>query len=522
MELVKRHSISKKHKDTKSESNTNDLIVKQFYADGTTCNSCSEIIKRTAKKIDGVKDADFSYESEGGWVEFDPKQTSVKEIFKAIESRGYSCKTVSETEKEETIDPNRNKTIEWILMAIGVLIVGYFVINMMGSINLPKITQNMSLGLLFVVGLLTGFHCIGMCGPFVVSYTTADAKAKRKSYKSHFKYGVGKTISYTIIGAAFGLLGSIVAFTPQIRGFAGIIAGSFLIIYGLKMFDVFKGLRKFGIKMPVGVFSFVGNQTKKTNSPLVIGLLNGLMIACGPLQAIYIMAAGTGSMIEGAKLLFVFGLGTLPVLLGFGFITSFLSNKATHKILKVSGAIVIVLGAIMLNNGLALTGSGYDFNSLTTQMALKTTGGSASKELVELEDGYQIIRMEVTRYGWSPDRFVLKKDVPVKWIIDGKEITGCNNAIQVPEYNLNFPIKQGEQIIEFTPTKEGVIPWSCWMGMIPGTFIVTDDVEGTDSADVQQAVDTVAQTRPSGSCGGGSTCGSAGSCGGGCGGGCGA
>src|SRR5512134_498499 len=46
-------------------------------------------------------------------------------------------------------------------------------------------------------------------------------------------------------------------------------------------------------------------------SPLVIGLLNGLMLGCGPLQAMYIMAAGTGSAQEGATMLFFFGLGTL-------------------------------------------------------------------------------------------------------------------------------------------------------------------------------------------------------------------
>ena len=97
--------------------------------------------------------------------------------------------------------------------------------------------------------------------------------------------------------------------------------------------------------------------------------------------------------------------------------------------------------------------------------------------------------MEVKKYGWEPDKFVLEKDVPVKWIIDGKEITGCNNAIQVPKYNLEFDIKQGKQTIEFTPTESGTVSWSCWMGMIPGTFIVKDD--RSDSVAVQKELDNV-------------------------------
>ena len=41
---------------------------------------------------------------------------------------------------------------------------------------------------------------------------------------------------------------------------------------------------------------------------------------------------------------------------------------------------------------------------------------------------------------------------------------------------MKIELKEGTQIIEFTPPESGVVPWSCWMGMIPGTFIVLDDV----------------------------------------------
>ena len=109
---------------------------------------------------------------------------------------------------------------------------------------------------------------------------------------------------------------------------------------------------------------WVGKAYKKNSHPFVIGLLNGLMIICGPLQALYIMAAGTGSPIEGAKLLFAFGLGTLPVMLGFGLLTSVLSANVAPKIIKASGVIVVALGVIMFNRGLIMTGSGYDFHTL--------------------------------------------------------------------------------------------------------------------------------------------------------------
>jgi sulfite exporter TauE/SafE len=338
-----------------------------------------------------------------------------------------------------------------------------------------------------------------MCGGFVVGYTAKGVKEGKKPHQMHLSYALGKTASYTIIGALFGLLGSIIAFTPKIRGYAGIFAGLFLIIFGLKMLNIFPWLRKFRLTVPKFIAKFAGYESKKhANNPLVIGLLNGLMIACGPLQAIYIMAAGSGSMIEGAKMLFVFGVGTLPVLLGFGYFTSFVSTKATNKILKASATIVIILGLIMLNRGVALTGSGYDINSMLSGSSVSQDG---EKFDIEMENGYQIIRMEVNKYGWSPDKFVLKKGVPAKWVITGKEITGCNRAINVPKLDLEFDISMGEQIIEFTPTEAGKIPFSCWMGMIPGVFVVVDDGE-----DVGNAL-TGAVVAKGSSCGGGCGCG---------------
>ncbi|HII72313.1 TPA: sulfite exporter TauE/SafE family protein [Candidatus Woesearchaeota archaeon] len=476
-------------------------------------------------KVEGVKEVTFDLSKEQGFVIFDPSKTDLDTILYKIEEKGYECfildSSAHSPQKDTFISP---RTVGWVFGLIGIVIALYFIITLTEGIQLPEISQNMGYGLLFIVGLLTGFHCIAMCGGFVVSYTAKDAQENRSSHRSHIMYGIGKTLSYTLIGAFFGLLGSIIAFTPMMRGVAGLLAGLFLVLFGLKMLNIIPALRKIQFHTPRFLSRWVGKESAKNSSPLVIGLLNGLMIACGPLQAIYIMAAGTGSPLEGAKLLFIFGLGTLPVMLGFAYFTSFISGRMTGKILKASGVIVIVLGMIMLNRGLALTGSGLDIKSLTGQIsdvgALKT--GSASQNVPLLNDaGYQEIHMTVDRYGYTPDRFVLKRGVPVKWIIDGKEITGCNNAIQVPKLGLQFPIKKGEQVIEFTPTESGTISWSCWMGMIPGTFIVKDNVDLDDAAQVQKELDN-APTPAAGGCGmnGGAGCGSP-SCGGGSGGGCG-
>jgi sulfite exporter TauE/SafE len=339
--------------------------------------------------------------------------------------------------------------------------------------NMPSLRRDMSFGLLVLVGVLTSFHCVGMCGPLIVGYTAKQAASGHESYGSHLLYGLGKTLSYTAIGGLFGIFGSVIAFTPYTQGMVGLAAGLFLILFGLHMLNVFPALRHFQFKTPQFLLRFVGKEVRKDHNPFVIGLLNGLMIICGPLQAMYVMAAGTGSGIEGAALLLFFGLGTLPLMLGFGFLTSLLSVNLTPKLLKASGFIVIVLGAIMLNRGLAVTGTGADFHTLVARLSQYLSPVAA---VAPSCDPDQTIAMDVLGSGYSPHQFTLRKGVPVKWVINAKELNECNKGIVVPQFGLNVTLQQGVQTVEFTPKETGVVPWSCWMGMVPGSFIVVDDV----------------------------------------------
>ncbi len=346
-----------------------------------------------------------------------------------------------------------------------------------GHPDLPMADGNLSYALLFVAGLFTGFHCVGMCGALVVGYTVKAAADNGSKYFTHLYYGLGKTLSYTAIGGLFGALGAIVTFTPFMRGVAGIAAGIFLLLFGLSTLNLFPSLSRFRIKIPGFVMRRLGQAYRQNSNPFAIGLLNGLMIICGPLQAMYIMAAGTGTPVEGAKLLFVFGLGTLPVMLGFGVLTSALSKQFAPKIVKASGVIVIGLGAIMLNRGLAMTGQGHDFHSL---MARWTQGDRLGAELAEPEQT-QVIRMVVNRDGFEPSEFTLRKGVPVRWIIQGETLDYCNHRIVVPTLGLEFDVSPGENLIEFTPNQTGALPWGCWMGMLHGTFLVHEDARSVPS-----------------------------------------
>jgi len=480
---------------------------------GMSCTACENVITKELKKLEGIEHVKVSYSKEMAEIKYNETKTKLADIVDAIESKGYECiegvelagKTQGIEEKKQTIKhtvPPRKLNYKHLSLSIGVLILmigAYFILKNTTGLALPELGPGTSLALIFVIGLLTGFHCIAMCGGFVVSYTAKEATTSNKiNLKSHLMYGVGKTITYAVLGAFFGLIGSIFTFTPLLRGIAGILAGIFLVLFGINMLGIFKWTRKLQIRGPKFINDLQGKS--KSKNPFIIGLLNGLMIACGPLQAMYVFAAATGSITQGAVTMLVFGLGTLPVMLGFGIVASLVSSQLTKKILKASAIVVIILGMVMLNRGLALAG-GPNLSTITSVSAGDNTN------TVNVQNGIQEINMDVTTSGYEPNKFILKKGVPVKWNINVKELTSCNKEIIVSAYNLDIKLKQGMNTVEFTPDKEGAVSWSCWMGMLRGTFIVKENVGTQEETQKELATVNAPKGMQCGGSGGGCGCG---------------
>ncbi|MDD5193507.1 MAG: sulfite exporter TauE/SafE family protein [Candidatus Nanoarchaeia archaeon] len=482
-------------------------MKKTYNIKGMHCNSCAINIEDELK--DKVRNISVSFSKEKAEIDFDENKISENEIKARIKKLGYE---LFETDKITRSRENRFPWIPIIILGIIILIaLFYFKIVEIPNIKIPELGEKTSLLLLFAAGLLTGFHCISMCGGFVLSYTSKNALKGYKGYSQHFIYGGAKVISYAIIGGIFGLIGGVFSFSIGLRGTIAILAGIFMIFYALGMFGL-KFFRVFQIhpKFLTKISSQTSKQVKgQYAAPFVTGLLNGLFIACGPLQAMYLYAAGTGNFLTGATSLAVFGLGTLPIMFGFGSIITKISHETTAKILKISAIIVLILGLIMLNRGLNILGSPYSFESIKTSIInpinINQTLG------VNIVNGVQEINMEVSSSGYSPNSFVLKKGVPVKWNINVKQLTGCNEELVVNKYAIYKKLNQGLNVIEFTPDKEGTVAFTCGMGMLRGSFIITE----TGTANSQQIESAAPISTGSCSMGGGGSCG--GSCGGGCG-----
>lgn len=442
-----------------------------------TCTSCEKLVEKAIKKLAGVSNAIVSYSKQYVVVEYDTDLCNTKLIESAIKNAGYSIK-----------DSNNDKLIGLFIIAIAIILLG----NSTGGFDMNEKLSNATYFVLFIVGILTSLHCVGMCGGIMLSQSMSEESGNKLStIKPSILYNAGRVLSYTILGGIVGALGSVVSLSLNFKAGIQILAGLFMVIMGLNMIG-FSLFRRFNIKLPWSFCSI----NKKPSSPFIVGILNGFM-PCGPLQTMQLYALGTGSALKGAVSMFLFSLGTVPLMLTFGAISGLLSKGYTKKMLKFSGILVVVLGLIMGNRGLALAGIGLPSLNNNRFLAGNSASSQANVTKAVIQDGVQVINMNANYKGYTPNVFYIQSNIPVKWIIDGKQLTSCNNEIVVPSLNIQKRLESGENIIEFTPEQSGDINFSCWMGMIRGVIKVVDNI---DSVDVSKSDASPPPTSTGGSC----------------------
>lgn len=449
-------------------------ITKTFSVSGMTCVNCENRIENRLKKLKGVTSATANYSRSQVSFTYDPDRVKLSTIIKTIENMDYLVKRAGEKQKNKN-DVKETKITE--VLGIGVIIIAAFmIVNYFGGFNIfnafPEAKLGVGYGALFLIGLLTSVHCVAMCGGINLSQCVPKASIKNENKMANLRpgilYNTGRVMSYTIIGGIVGALGSVISFSGAAKGIVAVTAGIFMVIMGLNMLDLFPWLRKLSPRMPK-IFASKINEQKKSNSPLYVGLLNGLM-PCGPLQAMQLYALSTGDPVQGAISMLAFSLGTVPLMFGLGAFSSFLSKKFTSKMMTASAVLVLILGVFMFSNGISLSG-----------IALPLLSGSAATDIEAeqsntalLNQGVQTITTKLSPNRYEP--ITVKAGVPVKWTIqaEASDINGCNNKILIPSYGIEKKLVAGDNIIEFTPTKTGTVPYSCWMGMIRSSITIVN------------------------------------------------
>ena len=428
--------------------------MKKIYVkiDGMHCSHCENIIRNALLNIKNINSVEF--DGFIACVTYSGKLNK-EEIKKTIIDKDYITKDEYISEDIKELRDNI-KLKEFFLISLIIILIVFLIYKILGFnvFNaIPTIDSNITYGMLFITGLLTSIHCISMCG--AINLMAVVNTSSKRNLKRPILYNLGRLISYTFIGGLVGLVGSVISISNTISGIIIIIASILMFLMSLNMLGI----------LTIKKINFIKYKKKSTN-PFIIGILNGLM-PCGPLQAMQVYALGAGSFIKGALSMFLFGLGTIPLMLFTGVILNLVKGKGKIIINKIASVLILILSIVMLNRGLL---------SLNIDI-LKIFNNYDKFTASTIKDDYQLIEFDLSYDDYED--IILQKDIPVKMIIhvDKKYLTGCNNELVINEFGIKKELKVGENIIEFTPTKEETITYTCWMNMIKNTIKVIDDEE---------------------------------------------
>lgn len=375
-----------------------------------------------------------------------------KKIIKLINSLGYLTQE-SYISDDISLLSDKVKPVEIIIILLIIILV-FYLLNKIIGFNIfnviPTIDENITYGMLFVTGLLTSIHCVSMCG--AINLLTVINKTTKRSYKKPILYNLGRLISYTALGGIVGLIGSVLTVNKTVTGIIILLAAIVMFLMALAMLGL----------IPLKKLKLIRHKTVTAN-PLIIGLLNGLML-CGPLQAMQFYALSTASPIKGAISMFLFCLGTIPLMLGTGLFLNKLTGKWKIIVNKIATCLILILSVVMLNQAL-----------LYLNIDLFKNNDDSTYQKAILKETYQEVKINVS-YGNYQD-IIIQKDIPVKLIIhvDEDKLTGCNNEIYLAKYKIKKKLKVGDNIIEFTPTKEETLTYTCYMNMIKNNIKVIDN-----------------------------------------------
>ena len=210
--------------------------------------------------------------------------------------------------------------------------------------------------LVLVGGLLGSAHCLGMCGPFAIAIG-AGSPGIWANLQRQLSYSAGRIATYALAGAMAGALGLQLAakldtWVP-LQALLSLLAGILLISQGLRSAGVWPGKRGAASTacLASGFFGplLQGSGWQRT---FLAGLMTG-WLPCGLVYAMLGLAASSGSLSAGLLTMFLFGLGTVPLMVLTGCGATVLSYQRRVQVLRLAAWCLVLAGAVSCSRAAA-------------------------------------------------------------------------------------------------------------------------------------------------------------------------
>jgi sulfite exporter TauE/SafE/plastocyanin len=331
-----------------------------------------------------------------------------------------------------------------------------------------------------LVGLTAGFStCMALIGGLVLSVASKyaenhPAETPLQKFRPHLIFNLGRIVSFVVLGAVIGAIGSAFSLKGSMLGFLSIIVGVVMLVLGLQLTEAFPRITK-GLTLPSGLAKKLGIKQRgereySHKNAFMMGAVT-FFLPCGFTQAMQLLAVSTGSPVQAAIIMGAFAIGTSPGLLSLGGLTSVVKGAFAQRFFRIVGVIVVAMAIINLSNGYTLMGLSRFFENIKLPTSSQTvTREDSSAGSVILNTTFKL------NEDISPSTFTAKVGQKTTLLVDVQENgQGCMSTIMIiglddtPQY-----LKKGEKIeLTFTATEPGKYTIACAMGIPRGTITVT-------------------------------------------------
>lgn len=442
----------------------------KFCVSGTTCHSCEVLLERELKSVPGVIGVKASHP--GGCVEVTTVKESAltsEDLNRHMSSSKYRFSAWQEGTTSSGWDWQRIGGIALIVFAL------WYIFDRFGILSVsPSLNGSVGLLSIFFIGVVASLSsCTAILAGFILALSSSHAKrhaseSAHERLRPHILFNLGRLIGFAGFGALVGYLGSLLVLSP---GFNAL----FVLVVAVLMFGI--GANLLGL-VPKGAFQIAPpkwlthqihnlQDSKHPAVPFILGALT-FFLPCGFTQSVQLYALSTGDPVAAATIMAIFALGTAPVLFGLGAATSVAHGKTLKRVTQIAGILVLVIALSQLRNGAALLG-------LSAPGAVTQEKLAVAQDALFLSDGKQIIQMEIASGFYSPDVLQVVEDIPVEWQIYAPQFMGCADTLVSRGLGISARLKPGYNTVVFTPTQSGKYAFSCSMGMVRGTMVVTSN-----------------------------------------------
>ena len=206
-----------------------------WHISGMSCPHCDQAILKAVSGLDGLTAARADYRKGTLTAEWDSTVLPEKVLIEQVEAAGYTVKPQAE-------NLTAVQRLLRIILLLAVL-TGLFALLALTPVRtilsaFPVARAGMSLGALFVLGLMTSLHCVAMCGGINLAQSAGAAQAGNKVSQANLLYNGGRLISYTVAGGIVGAIGSVFRLSIPVQAGIQIFAAIFMALMALNLLDI--------------------------------------------------------------------------------------------------------------------------------------------------------------------------------------------------------------------------------------------------------------------------------------------